>query len=441
MKISTKRPTGQNSVLILVISLISLFFFMCSCANQGSSNDSKELKQEKAHDRIVFKGQDTIDIGKVRTQAQKKVDEAMSKPQEDNGWFNYEEASLNLNLEGCENIILLADEKVSEKNIDLITKIVKQNEKALSMVDKGYNKPDFQIPMHYDLGAEDRVPDFLKLRSLANLLVVAGNYERNRGDYSQAAMRYLQTLYLGQGIAKNGTLIFGMIGIVCERKALPALNELLKEKTITKQTCSFILQEVSRIYSNRIAFRELLDCELLMVENTLDLLRDGKMEAIQDMKMYQDATVREKSRERYEKWYKYCVNALMYDYAGTIETLEKQVITNDETPENFFIPNISKAYKQFVFTSARYQGVMTLAALKIYEKDNNGYPASLEKLTPTYLETSPRDPFTNKEMTYTLKGNGFVLYSVGNDLRDDGSVPATDNINQSGDIVFNSNAD
>ncbi|MCE1247386.1 MAG: hypothetical protein LWY06_12135 [Firmicutes bacterium] len=440
MKNSPVRPKGQKYITTIVIAIVSLFLFMCSCANQESSSGVKEkvLKDTQNKTKVVMKSREKIDIEAKKAEIRKKIDEAMAKPQEENGWYNYEEASLSINLDGCANIVNLADEKVSEKNLELVKKLADQNEKAFAMVDKGFGKPGFQIPINYDEGSAARVPNFLKLRSLTSLLVVAGNYERYNGNYPQAAQRYIEALRLSQGVAKNGTLIFGMIGVALEKKALPALNELLREPGISKETCRYILQEVTKINSERVAFQDLMDCELLFVEITMDLIKDSKFQDMAELKMYSDPEVREKCLTRYEKWYCDITEYLQAEYPQAVANLETLVVTNDNSPENFFIPNTSKAYKQYTLSTARYQGVLAMAALQVYKMDNSGYPANLEKLTPSYLNTVPVDPFTGKGLSYSLKNNSFVLYSIGTDMKDDGSVPAIDSINTNGDLVFNS---
>ena len=66
----------------------------------------------------------------------------------------------------------------------------------------------------------------------------------------------------------------------------------------------------------------------------------------------------------------------------------------------------------------------TMLALKAYHSEIDGYPSTLEALTPKYLARIPIDPFTDgKPMTYKLSAVGYLLYSVGPDGKDDGGTP------------------
>ncbi len=60
----------------------------------------------------------------------------------------------------------------------------------------------------------------------------------------------------------------------------------------------------------------------------------------------------------------------------------------------------------------------TLAA---YRADHGGYPAKLADLVPKYVAEVPKDIFNDAELHYRLEDNGYVLYSVGVNAKDDGA--------------------
>jgi hypothetical protein len=66
------------------------------------------------------------------------------------------------------------------------------------------------------------------------------------------------------------------------------------------------------------------------------------------------------------------------------------------------------------------------------------YPASLDDLCPDYFEKLPLDPFTDKGMIYRLEGEGYVLYSVGTNEKDDNGTAKEAQGRQEPDIVFRS---
>jgi len=58
-------------------------------------------------------------------------------------------------------------------------------------------------------------------------------------------------------------------------------------------------------------------------------------------------------------------------------------------------------------------------ALARYHCDQGKYPKQLDELTPTYLKQIPQDIFSGKSLLYGRTDNGYILYSVGLNGKDD----------------------
>ena len=62
---------------------------------------------------------------------------------------------------------------------------------------------------------------------------------------------------------------------------------------------------------------------------------------------------------------------------------------------------------------------MALAACRA---ETGHYPEKLSELSPTYLEDVPADLYTAEPLQYALRGAGYLLYSVGPNMTDDGGT-------------------
>ncbi len=74
---------------------------------------------------------------------------------------------------------------------------------------------------------------------------------------------------------------------------------------------------------------------------------------------------------------------------------------------------------------------------ELFRSARGRYPAKLDELAPDTLKGIPPDPFTGKPFHYQLRDDGraFIVYSVGDNLEDDGGVekrPAKDDISWEG---------
>jgi tetratricopeptide (TPR) repeat protein len=59
-------------------------------------------------------------------------------------------------------------------------------------------------------------------------------------------------------------------------------------------------------------------------------------------------------------------------------------------------------------------------ALAAYRTDHRQYPDKLADLAPQYMPRVPGDPFSGGEVHYKREGEGYLLYSVGSNGKDDG---------------------
>jgi hypothetical protein len=70
---------------------------------------------------------------------------------------------------------------------------------------------------------------------------------------------------------------------------------------------------------------------------------------------------------------------------------------------------------------------LTIIALFRYEQDKGSYPSALDDLLQTgYLKQLPMDPWSDKPLVYKTTADGFMLYSVGSDFKDDGGQVVRD---------------
>jgi hypothetical protein len=71
---------------------------------------------------------------------------------------------------------------------------------------------------------------------------------------------------------------------------------------------------------------------------------------------------------------------------------------------------------------AGLRALQVRAAIGLYQRRHGKLPENLDALCPEFLPSVPLDPFSGKPLRYRLAGKGWVLWSVGPDLKDDGGV-------------------
>ena len=64
-------------------------------------------------------------------------------------------------------------------------------------------------------------------------------------------------------------------------------------------------------------------------------------------------------------------------------------------------------------------------ALLRHKAAHGAYPATLAEIDPEFLAEIPSDPFTGQPLVYRPEADGFALYSLGENLQDDGGTEET----------------
>jgi len=104
--------------------------------------------------------------------------------------------------------------KYYEKYTEEIKTALEKNQVVLDMMDRASTKSNFSFNHDYKKGFEMRIPNYLKLRSIAQILEMKAIDDISCGNYDQAVIRCARCLSLGRDIGdENGFLINHMISV------------------------------------------------------------------------------------------------------------------------------------------------------------------------------------------------------------------------------------
>lgn len=84
------------------------------------------------------------------------------------------------------------------------------------------------------------------------------------------------------------------------------------------------------------------------------------------------------------------------------------------------IPEMEATFMKVATLDALILTARTGLACRVYKSRTGEYPEDLKTLVPGLLTAVPVDPFTGKPLVYRREGKGFIVYSVGSNLKDDG---------------------
>jgi hypothetical protein len=92
----------------------------------------------------------------------------------------------------------------------------------------------------------------------------------------------------------------------------------------------------------------------------------------------------------------------------------------DHLLSDLVMPTLGGIWGQRDTATAELNGSQIVLALKVYKSGYGTYPSSLGELCNKLGGRLPQDPFSGTNFIYINNGNGFILYSIGKNLVDDG---------------------
>ena len=84
------------------------------------------------------------------------------------------------------------------------------------------------------------------------------------------------------------------------------------------------------------------------------------------------------------------------------------------------LPSLTRSFEMNLRAQAEIRAARIAMAVERFRLDHKQFPASLEQLVPVYMDKVPADPFDQQPMRYRVTAEKIAIYSVGEDLKDDG---------------------
>ncbi len=119
--------------------------------------------------------------------------------------------------------------------------------------------------------------------------------------------------------------------------------------------------------------------------------------------------------------------ALLIEAAKRIDR-EGPALSATEILVRMFLPSLSRAVTLHLRSTAELDCAIAALAAERYRLANGRLPASIDVLVPVYLDAVPLDPFDGNPMRFAVTDEGIVIYSIYEDLTDDGGIVARQKI-------------
>jgi hypothetical protein len=221
------------------------------------------------------------------------------------------------------------------------------------------------LDLNRDVTPDTRM-EYVGFRDIARSLRAAGDASAKTGKYDEAAEYALANIRMGLVLQRGGNVLHFLVGHAIE--------------TTGQHSLAKIRDKVSSVEQQR------LIAQLVRVDESREPV--GRIE--ERDRIFDDRSLR---------------------WSHRLETVFSRQIPEGTVTQNAIFQFRVTAYGRLMATDL---------AIREFQAANGRWPASLNELVPNYLAAVPKDPFSDEPLRYRADGKSFVVYSIGQDRRDDG---------------------
>ncbi|HEV7280022.1 MAG TPA: hypothetical protein VGN57_07390 [Pirellulaceae bacterium] len=287
-----------------------------------------------------------------------------------------------------------------------------------------------------------------QLRELTALLAIDAEVRLAEGDVDAAVEDVLSMVAAGQSLQNEPSFLSQMFRIACLSLASDAATRLVSRSELTDGRLGEMQRAFEQVDMEE-GFRRSLPVERFMALHSVrgdspvdepDVaknasLRSRDAEAAKVLEFYRLA---EESTRENLLGIRDAQDAIDAETerleASPIERLRYPLLLGEGLAASDGVIDFESTALGVLNSQARANLTAAALACERYRLANGGWPATLDDLTPDYLEAVPLDPFAERSLSYAVEEKGILLYSVGIDRVDDGGFEDTTSFGE-GDVV------
>lgn len=315
--------------------------------------------------------------------------------------------------------------------------------KAMTLVAQATERPQCRFNIDYSKGAETLLPHLAKLRTLARFLGAAGGVACERGDGETAWECVLWQLQLADAPRTEPLLISQLVRLAIGTIACAGAHQAAEQFAPAAEIRAVLDQRlaglddpqpwVMAIDGERLLFSEwVCNQPLTKIQELLNSGGTTPTPALNAEQVAAGRVICSRATAR-------LAELAAKPYHEVRSELAAFPAPGDGT--NPLARALLPALGNYCRKTAEFEAVVRVTRiglrLKHHRAAQGTYPASLTAVSLSDIPVAKQqDPFTGRTLCYRPDGDGFALYSVGPDGRDDGGTPRTGEAKAGHDLVW-----
>jgi hypothetical protein len=305
-----------------------------------------------------------------------------------------------------------------------LRKIIEKQPRVISLIREAAAKPCFKYENDWNKPFyELKNPDAVKMIQSIRLLGVGAVLMAEDGRVEEAVEQCLDGMRFARGTLRHPTLINYLVAMADMKQMAVCLQEIVSGRELPDTLLSGIGKELDADPWREGLIRSLEGERIMAVETARgesDLDDFGKgVYSWLFRPAFKSGSIWMLSA--YGEYIK-AAAAPYFESRAVYERLDRELKEN--TVRYKFIGMLFPQLQTVMFKKATLEAVLEAArigiACKMHKNANGAFPGNTDLLSPGILKEIPLDPFTGKPFIYRLQDTGFIVYSLGSNLRDDG---------------------
>jgi len=334
------------------------------------------------------------------------------------------------------------------------------NQRAMELVVKASKVSRFRMPYFGDPNTsvlQILLPNLSYLRTLSKMMVVDGRRLEVEGKYDEAIARYLTVMRMGKQVNTDFTLIGNLVGFAIWAIGEDAIAEMTLRQPLTQKQLSDLQGELKKLGSRLPTIDRGLDGEQVFAPAIVDELCSrplallfnlkamkseddffsfssaplnanpadgwGELELRVGQLIYPDRAIKRHMLGYYEKVVEQAEKGPVKAAAMAFdeERYIKEEIPKWDILPRVLLPSLSRAISLGERIKAQAALARAVVGLRLYMLKHEGQPPpNLSDVAETLQEGALIDPFSGELLAYRLTEDGWIVYSFGPNLVDDG---------------------
>ncbi|MEA3226148.1 MAG: hypothetical protein U9Q07_09370, partial [Planctomycetota bacterium] len=314
----------------------------------------------------------------------------------------------------------------------LIAEYIADNNEALELLHVGAGIQDCRYPIDLSAGFATLLPNLSEMRRGVFLLELDAILHAENGDGASAKRSAISCFGIARSLARQPLTISQLVRAACQNISVSAVEQVINRTELTDEQLVELIACVhnsERISDMSCAFvgERCMGISFFCVPESAgpDVLGGSGPLLRSALAVYKAVGLADADAVIYLDLMDGYLKAAQLPLHERREAVEAVVARLQSTSKihvllHTIVPALSRVTTIEMRSTAHLRTAGVALAIQRYRLAADKLPDKLADLVPAYLESVPKDPFDGNELRYKKLEPGFKVYSIGEDLSDDG---------------------